>query len=835
MHFCRENVSIWEVWVDHGVSDCFMNTVSNLVLGLYLLIFGSAQLWMYKKYGTTINSHSIPTSNLYILQLLFTALLGILPVFTLAFQVVVLNRGVIYGFEILAVFIQVFIYPFSILLIFFERNYLLPSVPTRGHGLILLVFWTLMFISVNILFINIHRQDWWTHLESWKEKVQLAIFVTKYILSLFVFALGFRAPGILSSREYVNIETPMFDSMGENFEGNANYSTWYNLWKKIKILAPFLWPKKDSFLQLRVIFCFILLIAGRVINLYVPLYSKYIVNSIKGPDSLFRWDLVIIYVSFKFLQGGGTGGMGILNNLRSFLWIRVQQYTTREVEVELLHHLHGLSLRWHLSRKTGEVLRIMDRGTDSINNLLTYILFNILPTIVDIIVAVVYFVVAFNPYFGLIVFITMFLYILETICITEWRTKFQRRMNIADNASKARSVDSLLNFETVKYYSAERYEVDAFRESIHKFQVEEWKSMVSLNLLNNLQNVTICSGLLAGSLLCVYLAATHQGLDVGDYVLFAGYILQLYVPLNWFGTYYRAIQKSFVDMENMFDLLSEVPEVSDEPGAHALSLTEGSVEFKNVSFSYNPDRTVLSNISFFVPAGKTVALVGPSGSGKSTIIRLLFRFFDVKDGEILIDGQNIKFVKQDSLRRAIGVVPQDTVLFNNTIKYNIQYGRINAPDADIINAAKNADIHDRILNFPEAYDTQVGERGLKLSGGEKQRVAIARTLLKAPTVVLLDEATSALDTQTERNIQSALAQVCTNRTTIIVAHRLSTIIHADEILVLEDGEIIERGRHEDLITRGGKYSEMWQQQLKNDAAGDTNQTTETPNTTTEEA
>lgn len=508
--------------------------------------------------------------------------------------------------------------------------------------------------------------------------------------------------------------------------------------------------------------------------------------------------------------------MGLLNNLRSFLWIRIQQYTTREVEIELFRHLHGLSLRWHLGRKTGEVLRVMDRGTDSINNLLNYVLFSILPTIVDIIVAIIFFVSVFNKWFGLIVFLTMGLYIAATIMVTEWRTKFQRRMNLADNATKARSVDSLLNFETVKYYGAESYEVESYKKAILDFQIEEWKSMVTLNILNTLQNVIVCSGLLAGSLLCLHMVVSGEGLTIGDYVLFASYIIQLYVPLNWFGTYYRAIQKNFVDMENMFDLLREDQEIIDAPGAGPLEVKWGQVEFSNVSFSYTPDKLVLKNVSFIVPAGKTVAFVGPSGVGKSTIIRLLFRFYDVEQGSILIDGQNLKTVKQNSLRSAIGVVPQDTVLFNNTIKYNIQYGRIDAPEADIIEAAKSADMHDRILSFPNGYETQVGERGLRLSGGEKQRVAIARTILKAPKIVLLDEATSALDTHTERNIQAALNRICANRTTIIVAHRLSTIIHADEIFVLKDGEIIERGRHEELISYGGVYHGMWQAQLQND-------------------
>ncbi|ELU17805.1 hypothetical protein CAPTEDRAFT_221936 [Capitella teleta] len=510
--------------------------------------------------------------------------------------------------------------------------------------------------------------------------------------------------------------------------------------------------------------------------------------------------------------------MGFLNNMRSFLWIWVQQYTTREIEVKLFEHLHGLSLRWHLSRKTGEVLRVMDRGTSSINNLLNYIMFNILPTFADIGIAIVFFLTAFNAWFALIIFVAMFLYLLATISLTEWRTKFRREMNILDNERNSRGVDSLLNFETVKYYNAEEFEVNRYRDSILKYQAcaihkIEWVTTASLNLLNSVQNIIISAGLLVGSLLCAYYVYEgSHGLTLGDYVLFATYIIQLYAPLNWFGTYYRMIQQAFVDMENMFDLLKEEQEVKDDPDALELNVPKGMIEFSNVSFHYTPAQPILQNVSFVVPPGQTYALVGPSGAGKSTIIRLLFRFYDVQSGNIKFDGQDITKVTQKSLRRAIGVVPQDTVLFNNTIQYNVRYGRVTAEDEEVEAAATAADIHERIMGFPDKYETMVGERGLKLSGGEKQRVAIARTVLKAPEIVLLDEATSALDTQTERNIQTSLAKVCERRTTLIVAHRLSTIIHADQILVLKDGEVVERGTHEELLELDGMYRDMWGQQ-----------------------
>uniref|UniRef100_A0A2M4A9K2 ATP-binding cassette sub-family B member 6 n=1 Tax=Anopheles triannulatus TaxID=58253 RepID=A0A2M4A9K2_9DIPT len=773
-----------------------------------MLLCGTWQLIMYRRYATEVDPVEIRKSRLYNFQVFLLVLLPLLTVARFVLEGFVLEPAQVYGFMILSISVALFAYPFSIVLLVQERHYQLPTSRTAGHGVVLLLFWTMLFITQNIAFINLNYGDGWFRLETLRDRVEFGLFVVRYLVTMMLFVIGLKAPAITSTlrnEEYQNLQT----------RPNENQSTFRNAWSKMRTLLPFLWPKKDVILQFRVIFCFVLLIAGRVINLYVPIYNKKIVDSLSVQPPLFRWDWILMYVGFKFLQGGGTGSMGLLNNLRSFLWIRIQQYTTREIEVELFRHLHSLSLRWHLNRKTGEVLRVMDRGTDSINNLLNYILFSIAPTIVDILIAVVFFITAFNWWFGFIVFLTMTLYIVATIMVTEWRTKFQRRMNLADNQQKARSVDSLLNFETVKYYGAEQYEVDSYRESILKFQEEEWRSIITLNILNTMQNIIVCGGLLAGSLLCAYLVVYHDGLTVGDYVLFASYIIQLYVPLNWFGTFYRAIQKNFVDMENMFDLMREEQEVLDAPGAGDLAVVRGGIDFNDVTFGYNAERFVLRNVSFTVPAGKTVAIVGPSGAGKSTIMRLLFRFYDVDSGSISVDGQNIKTVRQASLRKAIGVVPQDTVLFNNTILYNIQYGRVGAPEADVIMAARSADIHERILNFPEKYETQVGERGLRLSGGEKQRVAIARTILKAPSIVLLDEATSALDTQTERNIQSALAKVCANRTTLIIAHRLSTIIHADEIVVLKEGSIVERGRHDILLERNGVYAEMWNQQLKN--------------------
>ncbi|XP_030375007.1 ATP-binding cassette sub-family B member 6, mitochondrial [Scaptodrosophila lebanonensis] len=814
MLYCPPNVTLNEIWVNHGISHCFMDTVGPAVCGGMLLIFGTIQLFMYRQYAIPITDPTlISKSRLYALQLFLLFFMPVLALLRFFVNSRIYVDSATYGYMIFSTAFICFAYPFSIVLIRKERHFQLPSLPTRGHGLTLLLFWTLAFINESLAFINLRQEDWWFHLKTNKDAIEMGFFVTRYLSSLLIFVLGLKAPGIMGPyNPHQRLDNESGDEREENTQSGSAFR---NGWRKLRTLFPYLWPKKDWTLQFAVMVCITLLIAGRVIKLFLPIYRKKLVDSLTIEPILFRWDFVLIYVALSFLQGGGTGGMGLFNNLRTFLWIRVQQYTTREIEIDLFRHLHQLSLRWHLQRKTGEVLRVMDRGTDSINNLLNYIFFSITPTILDLLVAVAYFIYAFNWWFGLIVFLTMFLYIASTILITEWRTKYQRRMNLADNEQRARSVDSLLNFETVKYYGAEHYEVDCYREAILKYQKEEFLSMVTLNILNTAQNIILCLGLLTGSLLCVYLVVHHQTLTVGDFVLFSTYLMELYMPLNWFGTYYRAIQKNFVDMENMFDLLREDQEIVDAPGSAPLLTAGGGIEFNNVTFGYSPEKLVLRNVSFNVPAGKTVAIVGPSGAGKSTLMRLLFRFYDVQTGAILIDGQNIKLVQQQSLRQAIGVVPQDTVLFNNTIFFNIQYAKQEASDEAVYEAARLADIHDRILGFPDRYETKVGERGLRLSGGEKQRVAIARTLLKAPIIVLLDEATSALDTHTERNIQAALARVCANRTTIIVAHRLSTVIHADEILVLQEGSIVERGSHDQLLQRvDGIYADMWQQQLK---------------------
>uniref|UniRef100_A0A8C5RHC7 ATP-binding cassette sub-family B member 6 n=2 Tax=Laticauda laticaudata TaxID=8630 RepID=A0A8C5RHC7_LATLA len=636
--------------------------------------------------------------------------------------------------------------------------------------------------------------------------VQFSLWFLRYISTFTLFILGIKAPGLPRKPYMLLINEDERDVEINEVNARQNTSTWKDMGQKILILIQYMWPKKNYPLQGMVIFCLMLMGMERAINVFVPIYYKHIVDDL---TERVTWHIVLqtigVYAFLKFLQGGGAGTTGFISNMRTFLWIRVQQFTSREVQVELLRHLHNLSLRWHLERKTGEVLRSVDRGTSSINNLLSYIIFSILPTVADIIIAIVYFAITFSGWFGLIIFLCMSLYLTLTIILTEWRTKYRRDMNLRDNDAKSRAVDSLLNFETVKYYNAEDYEARRFNGAIVKYQVAEWKVNASLALLNQTQNLVIGVGLLAGSLLCASYVIKRK-LYVGDYVLFGTYIIQLYTPLNWFGTYYRMIQSSFIDMENMFELFSEEQEVrqiipleNQHIRLEWISLFSLHCLLQPIHYKLQENLITFQDISqfghycnFFLIA--IFELVGPSGSGKSTIVRLLFRFYDVWGGCIRIDGQDISKAKQVSVRSHIGVVPQDTVLFNDTICNNIRYGRIDATNEEVMEAAMTANIHDRILTFPDGYETQVGERGLKLSGGEKQRVAIARTILKNPDIILFDEATSALDTKTERKIQSSLAKVCAHRTTIIVAHRLSTIVKADQILVIRDGRVVERGR-----------------------------------------
>ncbi|XP_071667024.1 ATP-binding cassette sub-family B member 6 isoform X1 [Patagioenas fasciata] len=881
--YCEGNSSIAQAWVQQGFQPCFFFTVVPAVLLSVCLLLGALQYACYVRFGRTMEPKYIPRSHLYRGQVLLSLLLALQPFGGLLWQAA--GTGRLYGYMLLHACLWALSWGCAVTLLQLEHTRVLAHDRTRGHGTVLLLFWALAFAAENLTLACWRSPLWWWGLEDTNQKVQFGFWLLRYICTFMLFILGMKAPGLprrpymlLVNEEERDVENsqPLLPNAGRTS------STWKDFRRKLRLLVPYMWPRGNHLLQGLVLFCMALMGLERAINVFVPIYYKNIVNELTEgvPWRTLVWT-VCIYVGLKFLQGGGAGSTGFVSNLRTFLWVWVQQFTNRQVQVQLFAHVHGLSLRWHLGRRTGEVLRSVDRGTSSINNLLSYIVFSIIPTIADIIIGIVYFTSVFSAWFGLIIFVCMSLYLTLTIFITEWRTKYRRDMNTRDNEAKSRAVDSLLNFETVKYYNAESYEVNRFNDAIIKYQVSEWKVSASLGLLNQTQNLVIGLGLLAGSLLCAYFV-TENKLQVGDFVLFGTYIIQLYTPLNWFGTYYRMIQNSFVDMENMFELFNEEQEVKDAVNAGDLRLVAGQIEFENVHFSYVDGKEILQDISFSVMPGQTLALVrvgpwvwiqcwtvgwgkrglevqgwegqthngagpslpspwqrgvwclylcvqvGPSGSGKSTIIRLLFRFYDVRGGCIRIDGQDISQVKQASLRAHIGVVPQDTVLFNDTIANNIRYGRILATDQEVQEAAQAADIHDRILSFPDGYNTQVGERGLKLSGGEKQRVAIARTILKGPHIILLDEATSALDTETERNIQASLAKVCAHHTTIVVAHRLSTVVGADQILVLKDGRIAERGRHEELLQKGGVYASMWLQQQAEDEGQSKEHHTEKP-------
>ncbi|XP_004376389.1 ATP-binding cassette sub-family B member 6 isoform X1 [Trichechus manatus latirostris] len=822
-NYCEAEGPVGPAWAQNGLSPCFFFTLvpsALIALGALALLLA----FPCKRRERSAGADALfwgagPCVAAYGLQLILASLQVALPLAGLAAWVGTARGAPLPGYLLLASVLGTLASACGLGLLIVERSQARQRLAMGvwmklRHSPGLLLLWTVAFAAENLALVSWNSPQWWWARTDVGQQVQFSLWVLRYVVSGGLFVLGLWAPG-LRPQSYtlqVNGEDGDVERSQVRSAEEAPRSTWRDLGRKLRLLSGYLWPRGSPVLQLVVLICLGLMGLERGLNVLVPILYRDIVNLLteKAPwSSLLR--TVTTYVFLKFLQGGGTGSTGFVSNLRTFLWIRVQQFTSRRVELRLFSHLHELSLRWHLGRRTGEVLRIVDRGTSSVTGLLSYLVFSVFPTLADIVIGIIYFSMFFNAWFGLIVFLCMTLYLTLTIVVTEWRTKFRRAMNTQENATQARAVDSLINFETVKYYNAERYEAECYREAIIKYQDLEWKSNASLVVLNQTQNLVIGLGLLAGSLLCAYFVS-EQKLQVGDFVLFGTYIIQLYMPLNWFGTYYRMIQTNFIDMENMFDLLKEEAEVKDLPGAGPLRFQRGQIEFENVHFSYADGRETLQDVSFTVMPGQILALVGPSGAGKSTILRLLFRFYDISSGCIRIDGQDISQVTQISLRSHIGVVPQDTVLFNDTIANNIRYGCITASSDEVEVAAKAAGIHDSILTFPEGYETQVGERGLKLSGGEKQRVAIARTILKAPDIILLDEATSALDTSNERAIQASLAKVCANRTTIVVAHRLSTVVNADQILVIKDGCIVERGRHEALLSRGGVYADMWQLQ-----------------------
>ncbi|KAL5528172.1 HMT1 [Sanghuangporus sanghuang] len=592
--------------------------------------------------------------------------------------------------------------------------------------------------------------------------------------------------------------------------------TWGEVWRRIKKLTPYLWPKNSVWLQFLAFLCILLLLVGRLINVALPLTLGKLIDVLEkqfgsGAKSSF-WPYLLAYVGLRFLQGGG--GFGGLNALRESLWASVMQYSDREMSQMCFNHLLSLSLSFHLRRKTGEILRILDRGS-SINRVFELILFNIVPTLIDIIAALAIFVWKFDWTLAVVVAFVMFSYIAASITLTSWRTRLRRQMNDRDIVTRGIHTDCLLNYETVKYFGGEAFENERYSNAIKDYQALEYRVILSLNLLNLVQNLLMTIGFLIGGMI-VALRVTNGLSSASEFVVFITYLAQLYGPLNQLGFIYRQIITSLVDTERLLKLLDEPTDVNDKPGAPDLIVDNGEIEFDNVSFSYDDRITALSGVSFKVPKGSSVALVGESGSGKSTVLRLLYRFYDLKEGQgrILIDGQDIRDVTQASLRKAIGVVPQDSVLFNASIAYNIAYGKLGASREEIEAAAKAAQIHERILTFPDGYDTKVGERGVRLSGGEKQRVAIARTLLKNPPILLLDEATSALDTSTEKDIQNALQNLVRGRSSLSIAHRLSTIASADVILVLKDGQIVEQGTHRELLEMGGIFAAMWADQIR---------------------
>jgi ABC-type transport system involved in Fe-S cluster assembly fused permease/ATPase subunit len=575
----------------------------------------------------------------------------------------------------------------------------------------------------------------------------------------------------------------------------------------IQSLLPYLWPQGERGLRVRVVVAVLLLFVAKLTTSYLPILYKHAIDalSLKNPA-------VLVVPIALIVAYGMTRVMALLfTELRDTVFARVQQHVIRVVGVKVFDHLHHLSLRFHLSRQTGGVNRSIERGTRAIDTLLSYLLFSLVPTLFEIGLVTIILWKMFNGWFALVTLLTVATYLIFTFTITEWRTKFYREMNEDESRANTQAIDSLLNFETVKYFGNEALEANKYNNLLKKLEDSSVKSQSSLSLLNVGQGFIISIGLTV----MMWMAAQgiHDGtMTIGDFVLVNSYLLQLYAPLNGLGFVYRAIKRAFTDMEKMFELLAVNREIADLPNAPALSIQGGRVEFKDVQFGYDPRRQILKGISFTIPAGQTLAVVGASGAGKSTLSRLLFRFYDVNGGVISIDGQDIRQVQQASLRAALGIVPQDTVLFNDTIRYNIAYGDPMATTAEIEQAAKLAHIHDFILAMPDGYETVVGERGLKLSGGEKQRVAIARTILKNPAILLFDEATSALDTHTEREIQANLREVSHGHTTLVIAHRLSTIVDAHEILVMADGQIIERGSHADLLLSQGSYAAMWRQQ-----------------------
>jgi len=548
------------------------------------------------------------------------------------------------------------------------------------------------------------------------------------------------------------------------------------------------------------------LLAGKLVNIYVPLLYKHAVDALSPSNAVIVVPiaLIVAYGAARVMSQG-------FNELRNAVFAKVSQRAIRQLALRAFRHVHALSLRYHLERRTGGLSRAIERGTAGIDFLLSFMLFNVVPTLFEILLVCAILWRLFNWTFAAVTLATIVLYIAFTFSITDWRVRFRREMNERNSEANTKAVDGMLNFETVKYFANEEHEAQRYDAALQAYERAAVRSETTLTLLNLGQGTIMATGLVGIMTLAARGVAAAE-MTVGDFVLVNAYLIQLYTPLNFLGMVYRNIKQSLTDLEQMTALLAVKPEIEDRPGAPALMVRRGAITFRRVDFRYDVRRPILSDVDFRVSRGAQVAIVGPSGAGKSTLARLLFRFYDVDAGSIEIDGQDIREVTQESLRRAIGVVPQDTVLFNDTIYYNIAYGRPGATRADVEEAARHAHIHDFITALPDGYRTTVGERGLKLSGGEKQRVAIARVVLKAPKILVFDEATSALDTKTEREIQASLAEISADRTTLIIAHRLSTIVEADQILVLDNGRIVERGDHRELLAHGRVYAAMWARQ-----------------------
>ena len=579
--------------------------------------------------------------------------------------------------------------------------------------------------------------------------------------------------------------------------------------KTFKLLFPFLWPNKRGDLRRRVSLALICLILAKVASVYTPLILGRSVDSLTELSSGINL-LMLIPIALIISYGVVRIASLTFEGMRDALFSKVSQHAIREVSLTIFKHLHSLSLQFHLNRQTGALSKFIDRGTKGIDFLLRYVIFNVVPTFIEIILVTIILLNLYGYFYALITIITITIYVILTFIITQWRVQFRRDMNSADNSVSTKMIDSLLNFETVKYFNNENHEFNRLDVSLKKYELAANKSRHSLSLLNIAQIIVIMSGITIMLVMTAF-GIRSNDISIGGFVVINAYMLQLYQPLNFLGSVYREIQQSLVDMENMFNLLDEKSKVKDSLKQLKIN-SKTEIKFSNISFGYDERRTVIKDISFEVPNGKKVAIVGPTGAGKSTISRLLFRFYDPTNGSIYINDENINSISQHSLRKIIGVVPQDTVLFNDTIHYNISYGDPKASEDDIINAAKNADIHNFVISLPDGYETIVGERGLKLSGGEKQRVAIARTFLKNPKILFFDEATSALDSSTEKEIQKNLENISKNKTTLIIAHRLSTAAYADNIIVLDKGSIIEQGSHNYLLDLKGKYFEMWEKQ-----------------------